>query len=471
MAVLRTRGWPARGLLAAAAAAMLAAGCASGSGGGGGEGALDAPGPDALSTATSTVTIEFWHSMKGANADAINKLVSDFNAQSGGRVEVKAVYQGSYDDTIAKYKASVQQKSTPALVQIYDIGTRFMVDSKQVVPMYKFIDRDKFAVGDIEPNIANYYSIDGKLWSMPFNSSTPLLYLNKEAFDRAGLDPTKPPRTLDEIGELAKKLTVKDASGKTTQYGFGAAIYGWLLEQLLATDGKEYCDNGNGRKQLASKVQFDQASAVRVAQWWTDLVKGGYAVNTGRKTDDAQAAFKAGTVAIHLESTSVLRQYVDSAKGRFTVLTAPYPKIDASSPGGPIIGGASLWINGVGHTAAQKRAAWEFVKFAATPAEQAQWHTGTGYVPINRKALDEAVDKEWITKYPQFSTAVEQLHALPPSTASAGCLLGVMPQARKASEDGLEAAITGSKPADQAMRDAAASIQAAIDGYNKSVKG
>ncbi|HEX6498364.1 MAG TPA: ABC transporter substrate-binding protein [Micromonosporaceae bacterium] len=458
------------GLAGLLATALLAAGCGSGSTGGGSTGALDAPGPDALNKVNGKVTIEFWHSMKGANADAINKLVSDFNAQSS-KVEVKAVFQGSYDDTIAKYKAAVQQHNTPALVQIYDVGTRFMVDSKQIVPMYKFIDKDKFPVGDIEPNIASYYSVDGKLWSMPFNSSTPLLYINKEAFEKAGLDPTKPPQNLDEIGELAKKLTIKDASGKTVQYGFGAAIYGWLLEQLLAEDGKEYCDNGNGRKGLATKVEFDQPTAVHIAQWWADLVKGGYAANTGRKTDDAQAAFKSGTVAMHLESTAVLRQYVNAAKGKFTVLTAPYPKVSASSNGGPVIGGASLWINGVGHSDAEKRAAWEFVKFATSPAQQAQWHTGTGYVPVNKKALDEQVDKDWVAKYPQFNAAVQQLHAQPPSVASSGCLLGVMPQARAASEQGLEAAITGTKPADQAMKDAAASMKATIDSYNQSVKG
>ena len=455
--------------VAVVAAAALSACGGSGSGTDTAKDALDAPGAEVLEKATDKTTIEFWHGMKGANAAAIDKLVADFNAQSGGKVEVKAIYQGNYDETIAKYKASVQQKSTPALVQIYDIGSRFMVDSKQTVPMYKFIDKDKFNAADIEPNIANYYSIDGKLQSMPFNTSTPLLYLNKEAFVRAGLDPTKPPKNLDEIGEMAKKLTVKDASGKTVQYGFGAAIYGWLLEQLMATDDKEYCDNGNGRKGLATKVQFDQETGVRVAQWWADLVKGGYATNTGRKTDDAQAAFKAGTVAIHLESTGAMRGYVEAAKGKFTVLTAPYPKASSSSTGGPIIGGASLWINGVGHSAKEKRAAWEFVKFAVSPAQQAKWHTGTGYVPVNAKALDEQIDKDWVAQYPQFKTAVDQLHALPPSVASAGCLLGVMPQARKASEDGLEAAIVGGKPADQAMKDAAASVQGAIDSYNKSV--
>ncbi|HET8658814.1 MAG TPA: ABC transporter substrate-binding protein [Micromonosporaceae bacterium] len=456
-----------RALILAAVVSLSLTGCGGDDGDAGSTGGV--PGRDVLDNAKEKVTIEFWHSMKGANADAINAAVADFSRELGNKIEVKPVYQGNYDDTIGKYKTAVQQKNTPALIQIYDIGTRFMIDSKQTVSVSDFVEKDGASVDDIEPNIASYYSVDGKLRSMPFNSSTPLLYMNKEAFDRAGLDVTKPPRTLEEIAEYAKKLTVKDATGKVVQYGFNAAIYGWLLEQLLATDGKEYCDNGNGRSALATKVQFDDPAAVEVARWWTDLVKGGYAANTGRKTDDAQAAFKTGTVAMHLESTSVLRGYVTAAKGKFTVATAPYPKLRASSSGGPIIGGASLWVNGQGHSALEQRAAWEFIKFVSTPAAQAKWHVGTGYVPVNKKALDEAVTKEWQAKYPQFTTAVDQLHALPPSVASAGCILGVMPQARKAAEDGLEQAIVGSKTPEQAMKDAAASMKAEIDRYNKSV--
>lgn len=192
-------------------------------------------------------------------------------------------------------------------------------------------------------------------------------------------------------------------------------------------------------------------------------------MNTGRKTDDAQAAFKSGRVAMHLESTGVLRSYTDAAK--FPVAAAPFPKVTAADTGGPIIGGASLWIDGPGHSAAEQRAAWEFVKFLSTPAAQAEWHTGTGYFPVNAKALDEPVDKAWTAKYLQFQTAVDQLHSTQPSVASAGCILGVMPQARKASEDGLEKAILGQATPQQAMTEAAASIQPQIDSYNKAVGG
>jgi sn-glycerol 3-phosphate transport system substrate-binding protein len=452
-----------------AVVALLAAGCGSSdSGSDSGSGALDAPGADALDKATGVTKVTFWHGMKGANGEAVDKLVKAFNAANSGKIEVTAVYQGDYDDTITKYKTSVQQGNTPSVVQIYDIGSRFMIDSKQTVPVQKFADKDGYALDSIEPNIANYYSIDGALNSMPFNTSMPLLYINKEAFVKAGLDPNKPPSNLDEIMAAAKKLTIKQG-GKTVQYGFNAAIYGWFVEQLIAQSGTTYCDNENGRKDLATKVEFDGEPGAKVATWYQQMVKQGLMPNTGKKTDDAQAVFKSGTSAMHLESTGSLRGYLEAAKGKFTVMTAPFPKLTSADAGGPIIGGASLWVDGPGHSDAEKRASWEFVKFASSPEQQALWHTGTGYFPINKKALDLPVDKAWVAQYPQFTTAITQLHNTKPTNPSSGCILGVMPQARKAAEDGLEKAVLGTDPA-QAMKAAAESIKPQIDQYNKTVK-
>lgn len=452
-----------------AALALVATGCGgSDSGDSDSSGGQDAPDASALENATGVTKVTFWHGMKGANGEAVDKLVKAFNAQHTGKIEVTPVYQGDYDETITKYKTSVQQGNTPSVVQIYDIGSRFMIDSKQTVPIQSFADKDGYTLDSIEPNIANYYSIDNKLNSMPFNTSMPLLYINKEAFVKAGLDPAKPPANLDEIMEAAKKLTVKQG-GKTVQYGFNAAIYGWFVEQLIAQSGTTYCDNENGRKDLATQVNFADEQGVKVATWYQQMVKQGLMPNTGKKTDDAQAVFKSGTSAMHLESTGSLRGYLDAAKGKFTVMTAPFPKLSADSTGGPIIGGASLWVDGPGHSDAEKRASWEFVKFASTPEQQAAWHTGTGYFPINSKALDLPEDKAWVAQYPQFTTAITQLHDTKPSNPSSGCILGVMPQARKASEDGLEKAVLGTDPA-TAMKAAAESIKPQIDQYNKTVK-
>lgn len=430
-----------------------------------------APGADALTNAKGVTTITFWHAMKATNADALNTMVSAFNQKNEGKIKVNAVFQGEYDDVITKYKASVQQKKTPDLAQVYDIGTRFMVDSQQTVAAGDFAAKDGYNLSGLEPNIANYYTIDGKLRSMPLNSSLPLLYINADAFKKAGLDPKKPPQTLDEIMAAAKKLTIKNASGQVEQYGFGAALYGWFVEQLIAQQGETYCDKENGRKGLATKVQFDSPTGVRIASWWADMVKQGIATNTGRKTDDAQAAFKSGKVAMNLESTGALKGYLEAAQGKFALATAPFPKVDDSSTGGPVIGGASLWISGPGHTDAQKRAAWEFAKFATSAQSQATWHTSTGYFPVTTKALDLPEDKAWVQKFPQFSTAIDVLHSEQPSTASAGCALGTMPQSRKASEDGLEKAVLGQAPAETAMADAAKSMEPVLKEYNSSVSG
>jgi sn-glycerol 3-phosphate transport system substrate-binding protein len=452
-----------------AAVTLTASACAGGSSGDAQSAGV--PGAEALTKAEGVTTITFWHSMKAANAEALNAMVAAFNQKNAEKIKVNAVFQGEYDDVVTKYKASVQQKKTPDLAQIYDIGTRFMVDSKQTVPAADFIAKDGYDMSSIEPNIANYYTLDGKLRSMPLNSSMPLLYINADAFKNAGLDPTKAPQTLDEIMTAARKLTIRNANGQVQQYGFGAAIYGWLIEQLIAESGENYCNQENGRKGLATEVNFGGDTGAKVATWWAEMVKQGLATNTGRKTDDAQLAFKSGTVAMNLESTSALKGYLTATEGKFTLATAPFPKVDASSAGGPIIGGASLWISGPGHSDAQKRAAWEFTKFASSAEQQAIWHTSTGYFPVNKGALDLPVDKAWVAKNPQFSTAVKVLHSTTPSTATAGCALGTMPQSRKASEDGLEKAILGQTPPATAMREAAKGMAPVLQQYNSSVSG
>ena len=446
--------------------AVLAAGC----GGGGGTGNQQGSTLGNETPPSKPVEVTFWHGFAaGANQDATNFLVGKFNDSHRSDIHVTATYAGSYDDTYAKVKAAIQSgkaDQVPSLVQIYDIGTRFMIDSKSTQPMQVFIDRDKYSLADLEPNILGYYSIGGKLYSMPWNVSTPLLYYNKDAFAAAGLDPNKPPQTLDEIRDDAQKLTKKDASGNVSQYGFGAAIYGWFLEQSTARADQQYCNNGNGRDKNATKVLFNQAEPVKVVDWWSKMVGDGLALNTGRQTVDAQNAFKAGRMAINLESTGVLRNYLAGAK--FQVGAAPFPRSQSSTAGGTIVGGASLWIMNRRPSYEQK-AAWEFIKFLEMPENMAYWHTHTGYFPVDKKALNDPTDQAWVQQYPLFNVAIQQLHATKLDKATQGCLLGVMPAARQAAEVGLENAILKRATPQKAMDDAAASIQPQIDQYNQAV--
>ena len=434
---------------------------------GGSSGASPAgPSADEKAPSGKAVEVTFWHGFAaGANQDATNALVQKFNDAHTGKFHVTATFAGDYDTTFSKVKAAIQAQQTPSMVQIYDVGTRFMIDSKQTTPMQKFIDEDKYTT-DLEPVIANYFSLSGKLDSMPWNNSMPLLYINKDAFTAAGLDPSKPPQTLDEIRTAAQKLTKKDASGQTVQYGFGAAIYGWFLEQFAARADVQMCNNGNGRDKNATKMLSDSPQLVKVMDWWKQMLADGLALNTGRPTANMQTAFKAGRVAMTLESTGALGGFINAAK--FQVGTGSYPRSESSTAGGPIVGGASLWILS-GKPAYEQRAAWEFVKFLEQPENMAYWHTKTGYFPDTRKSQADPLDIAFRQTRPQFDAALQQLHAEKPDKATQGCILGVMPQARQANEEAMEKILAGGAASKSALSAAVTSIQPAIDQYNLSV--
>ena len=222
---------------------------------------------------------------------------TDFNKKNAGKIEVKATYAGKYDDAITKYKAAIQSKSTPDVIQIYDIGTRFMIDAKQTVPMQSFIDRDKLDVSDLQPNIAGYYSVDNKLHSMPFNTSMPVLYYNKTLFKKAGLDPDKPPRRSRRSAPQPRSCPRRTAARPTTASARPSTA--GCSSSSSPPDGADYCDQGNGRDGKATKVMFDQGEALEVVAWWQKMVKDGLAANTGRDTKAAQAAFKSGQAGDH----------------------------------------------------------------------------------------------------------------------------------------------------------------------------
>ncbi len=448
--------------IAIAIAAVVAMAC-------GGNSPAPAPAADATAPPGQVVEVNFWHAFaSGANGDATKFLVDKFNSQNQGKIHVTSTAAAAnYDDALAKYKASIQSNSLPDLMQVYDIGTRFMIDSKTTTPIQTFIDKEHYNSTDLWPNILGYYSINNRLNSMPWNVSMPILYINKDAFSAAGLDPNKPPTSLDEIRTMSQKLTKRDANGNVTQYGFSAAIYGWFLEQWTARNDQQFCNNGNGRDKNATKMNFGQPTEVQVVDWWSKMVADGLALNTGRSTGDAQKAFIAGRAAIIVESTGALRGFTNQVK--FQLGTGFWPKVDANTAaGGPIIGGASLWI-GNSKPAYVQNAAWQFVKFLEQPDSMSYWHTHTGYFPTDKKALEQADDQAWVAQYPQFTTAITQLQQTKVDKATQGCLLGVMPQARQAAENAIEAALTKKSSPKQALDDATAAVQPAIDQYNQSV--
>ncbi len=412
-------------------------------------------------------TITWWHAMSGVNGDAVKKIVDGFNS-SQSKIKVEAIFQGTYDDLLAKLNTAIASNAAPALVQVYDIGQRYMYDSGQVVPMQAFIDRDKFNTSDFEAAVINYYKYQDKLQSMPFNASTPVLYYNKDAFKEVGLDPAKPPVTFTEIADAAKKLTKKDASGATVRYGFGPSIYGWLFEQLMATSGALYADNGNGRDNRATQVVYNSAAGKAILDWWKGGVNGGYFYNPGIDNDGAANAFNAQKSAMYIESTARMRGHITTIAGKFELGIGLYPRPDSKpATGGNIIGGASLYIM-KSRPAPEQQAAWEFVKYAMSPAVQAQWQSDTGYYPVVKSAYDQGPSKDFSTKYPQFQTAISEIRDSPQNRMTNGAVLGVMPQARQRTQKMIESVLLGLASSQDALNAAVADMNAQIDKYNKA---
>ncbi|MFD1952904.1 ABC transporter substrate-binding protein [Paenibacillus thailandensis] len=435
----------------------------SGSGTEAASGASQEPASQTASGGTGNgepVKVVWWHSMGGELGKVAAQLVQDFNA-SQSEIQVEEVYQGSYDESLNKMKASMDSKSGPSLIQVYEIGSRYMIDSGAITPVQQFIDAEGYDVSSLEPNIAGYYTFDGKQYSMPFNTSNPILYYNKTLFKEAGLDPENPPKTFQEIKDAALAIN------KTGKTGASFAIYGWFMEQFFANQGKDYVNNGNGRSGLATESMLNSEAGVKTLTWWKDLVDSKAAINLGRKTDDTKKAFLAGQIGMTLDSTASLRGIVDGAGTNFEVGTAFLPKADAADKGGVIIGGASLWILN-NKPEEEQKAAWEFIKFLAKPETQAYWHINTGYFPITTKAYEDQRVIDNMAKYPQFKTAVDQLHATELTTATQGAVMGVFPEARQLAETAIEEAFGGKDPK-AALDTAAQAITDKIATYNKTV--
>lgn len=402
--------------------------------------------------------ISFWHSMGGVNGQAIDTLVKKFNDENEYGITVKAQYQGEYDDSLNKLKSAQIGNMGADLVQVYEIGSRFMIESGWITPMQQMIDADSYDLSQIEPNLAAYYTIDNQLYSMPFNSSTPIMYYNKEMFEKAGI--TEIPDSLEGIEAVGEKLLNEGGAGQVISLG----IYGWFFEQFIGKQGLEYANNGNGRTEAATAVAFDSnGAAANILTAWKSLYDKGYAPNVGKGGDAGLADFSAGKSAITLGSTASLKQILQDVNGKFEVGTAYFPKVKSTDEGGVSIGGASLWaLNN--NDAKKTRATWEFVKFLISPESQAYWNAQTGYFPVTTAAQEEPVFKENVEKYPQFQTAIDQLHDSSPKYV--GALLSVFPEARATVESEIENLLNGNADVKTAVKNMADAINKSIEEYN-----
>lgn len=442
-----------------------------------------APAPTAtpyptVAQAAGSTKISFWHAFTGFNASILQQMVNKFNSGQT-KYYVETVANGLYDDTIAKFRTSLAGGALPNVVQIYDIGTQAMIDTKKMVPVQDFINKENLQslVQDLEPAVASYYTVNNTLYSMPLNSSAPVLYYDKNAFKEAGLDPNKPPATYSEVLAAAKKLVKKDASGKITRSGLDFSLYGWILEQEFAEQDALLAEPNNGRSGRATKLVFNSEAG----QNWLNFLKSVQDAGAGRSLGrhsgttvgtTVAANFTKGEAAMTFESIATLRGFISSAAssgGKVDVGVGYLPKPD-NAKGGVIIGGASLWITTQG-TAETQQGAWEFVKFTAQPENQSFFASNTGYYPTRKASYQQQDMKDALAKYPQFQVAIDQLHNTAASPATAGAVFGSFSGSRQNVEAAMEQFLTGkSATAKAALDDAAKKENDRLTEYNSTVK-
>ncbi len=415
------------------------------------------------------VELQFWHAMTRENETTLQELTDEFNA-SQDDVDVTLVNQVSYESLFDKYKAALGGGDLPDLAQLEDTSLQSAIDSQSVLPVQACVKADKYSLKDFIPRTIDYYTVEDTLYGMPFNVSNPVFYYNQQAFEKAGLDPDKPPTTLDGIKEAAQELV---DSGTTTS-GYAIKLDPWYLEQWLAKAGKLYVNNGNGRSSRATATDFDNSTGVEIAAFLKDMVDEGLAINTGKPEGNVDNLLAIGNdnAAMTIDSSASLGTITQVlGSGQFpnvTIGVGPMP--GPVGKGGILVGGAALYITKDAPPQKQD-AAWQYIKFLVDPEQQAKWAAGTGYVPIRKSATElPAVQDLWSTQ-PAYKVAYDQLVTGVNNDATAGPVIGPYQAIRDSVIDQFTAMLTEGKSAKSAVKTAAQQGTRAIEDYNSRVGG
>ena len=406
----------------------------------------------AFSTGAQAVTdIPFWHSMDGALGTEVDSLAARFN-QSQSDYRIVPSYKGNYEESLAAGIAAYRTGNAPAILQVYEVGTATMMASKAIKPVYQVFEQAgiKNDEAAFVPTVSGYYSDSktGHLLSQPFNSSTPVLYYNKDAFQKAGLDPNKAPATWQELAEDAAKLR---ASGM--KCGYASGWQGWIhIENFSAWHGLPVATENNGFGGFDAELIFNKALQVKHIQLLEDMNKKGDFSYYGRK-DESTAKFYNGECGMTTASSGSLADIRQYAKFNYGVGMMPYDADVKEAPQNAIIGGASLWVMNGKDDNTYKGVA-QFLQFLTKPDIAAEWHQKTGYLPITTAAYELTKSQGFYDKNPGSDIATRQMLNKPPLPFTKGLRLGNMPQIRTVVDEELERVWTGKATPQEALDNA-----------------
>jgi len=433
---------------------------------------------DALAAATSPVNITFWHAMTAQNEDALVALTNGYNS-THPKVHVNLVNQGGYDQNIEKYKTS-SAADRPTLIQMPEYTLQLLADSDTVVPMQSCVNASHYSLDDFLPRTISGFTLRGALQAMPFNISNPVLYYNRAAFLKAGLDPDTPPRSLDELRSASEKLVQSGA----VKYGLAVdhsvdSGGSWILEQWLAKANELYANNQNGRAAPATNVLFPGPTGVELLTFLQQMVRDGLAIDVGPNTSLPDNLLKLvdpkEPAAMTIYTTAALASVLGILKsGAYPGLTdadvgigpMPGPTVNP----GVLVGGAALWLP-KGKPDAETAAAWDYIQYLVAPEQQSTWAATTGYVPVRTSSVGLPPIKDTYTADPRFKVGYEQLLATADTPAEAGPVLGPQREVRILTSQAVEAILVGQADVAQTLAATAQKADLLIAQWTSSVGG
>ena len=393
--------------------------------------------------------------------EKVEEIAKKFN-ESQSDYTVTAVYKGNYTETMTAAIAAFRAKQQPAIVQVFEVGTATMMAAKGAVyPVYELMadTKEPFDPKAYLQAVTGYYmDSDGNMLSLPFNSSTPILYYNKTAFEKAGLDPNTPPKTWPEVGEMAKKL---QASG--VKCGFTTGWQSWVqLENFSAWHNVPIATKSNGFDGLDTELEINSPLHVKhigqLAEWQKSKI-----FDYGGRRSDSAPKFYSGECAIYMNSSAARAGILANVKD-FEVGTGmlPYWPDVEGAPQNSIIGGATLWVL-QGRPAEEYKGVAKFFTFLSSPEIQADWHQFTGYLPITTAAYELSKEQGYYARNPGADTAILQMTLKTPTANSKGLRLGNFVQIRDVINEELEAVWGGQKTAKEGL-------DAAVERGNKLLR-
>lgn len=399
--------------------------------------------------ASATTEFQWWHAMGGRLGEKVNAIAKQFN-ESQSDYKLTPVYKGNYTETMTAAIAAFRAKKQPHVVQVFEVGTATMMAAKGAIyPVHQLMDDQKIPFDENEylKAVTGYYTDSkGNMLSMPFNSSTPVLYYNKNQFKQAGLDPNKPPKTWPEVESFAKKL---QSSG--VKCGFTTGWQSWVqLENFSAWHNVPFATKSNGFDGLDTEFTFNSPLHIKhigaLANWQKSKI-----FDYGGRRSKSNTKFYTQECAMYMNSSAAYAGVKKNAKDfEFGVGHLPYWPDAAGAPQNSIIGGATLWVLR-GHSDESYKAVGAFFKFLSSAEVQADWHQFTGYLPITKSAYELSQKQGFYAKNPGTDISIKQMIGKDPTPNSKGLRLGNFVQIRDIINEELESVWAQKSTAKEAL--------------------